>query len=198
MKRFLRENLMIVVSIALPLLVVGAFALATLLPRALVEPPTWDLVLAVDAWQPQAAAKPRRVVVDVSEGQLRAHVFALSPGHNDELPRLFEYRAADGSVHEIEIVVPVGVEPGEEGTEVVVPELAGRPLITTLTAPDGWQFDASRSAGGGLFRELFGSGSRRQPTRISKRGAILEIELPSETPYSYYGVRFLGWVERRG
>ncbi len=195
MKDFVRNNLMIVVSVALPLLVVAFFAVATLLPRAAVEPPAWNLIFAMQTAPNRAPLEPLQFTVDVANGRLRARAWPADPPIRQGLPRIFEYVSADGTLRETSLELPDGFEAAPGGTSIPVPDYADREIVSTLTAPDGWRFDASYRSGGGLFRELFGAGRRRYGPRITRDGASLAIDLPSIEPYYYAASSFVGWAE---
>jgi len=192
--RWLRDNVMIAVSIALPLLIVALFAVASLVPNLLADPPAYDLVLVMDAPYAESTPSPVRVELTVSDERLRARVYA--PGDNERpfLPRIFEYVAATGSVREIAVVLPDGVEQLPDGAEIPIPELARRRLVTTVQAPDGYTFEQYRRGGGGLFVELFGAGSRGYEVRLTKGSAVTRVRIPSLEPYAYYNIRFAGWA----
>lgn len=199
MKTFIRDNLMIVISVALPVLVVVLFALATVLPGLYVDPPMHNLVLAMDGPGVASTEIPVRLELRVSDGALRAQVYQLedqTPALGRRLasrPRLFEYLAASDTVREIEIELPDNVTTLPDGSEIPIPELAGVRLVTTLRAPDGYELDLRRS-GRGLFREIFGVGGGGQRPRIRKDGAVVGIDLPLTQPYYYGNARFIGWV----
>lgn len=200
MKGLIRDNPMIAVSVALPVVVVAVFALAQFAPRLYVDPPAHNLVLALDSRGIDEVEIPARIDLSVANGELRAQVYpigdeigALGGGRNVAYkPRLFEYLAASDTVREIEIELPDDVENLPAGTEIPIPELDGVELVTTMRAPDGYELELRPNRGGGLFRELFGAGGRDWRPRIGKNGAVIEIDLPLAQRYG--GVRVIGWV----
>lgn len=200
MKGLIRDNPMIAVSVALPVVVVAVFALAQFAPRLYVDPPAHNLVLALDSGGIDEVEIPVRIDLSVADGALRAQVYPVE----NELralarsvaykPRLFEYLAATDTVREIEIELPDDVETLPAGTEIPIPELDGVELVTTMRAPDGYELELRPNRGGGLFRELFGAGGRDWRPRIGKDGAVIEIDLPLAQRYYYGGIRFIGWI----
>jgi hypothetical protein len=191
MRTFLRKNMMIVVSIALPLLVVLFFALASILPGLYSNPPEHDLLLS---FQGRATSKTSQVRIDLSviDGQLKAVTRPLDNTYYSNNPRLFRYHHLSGDISEISIPVPDNIAELEDGTEIPIPELAGVRVSDKLRAPDGYEFSGRRS-GGGFITEMFGGSQNRNYLRISKNGAVIRVRLPA-SDYWYNDARFLGWV----
>lgn len=191
MKTFLRENMMIVVSIALPLLVVIFFALASVLPGLYSTPPEYDLLLS---HQGRATAKtsPVKISLTVEEGRLKALVVKTDGTNYQYNPRLFRYDHLTGEVVEIDIQLPENVAELIAGSEIPIPELAGRKISEALRAPDGYEF-RGRRRGGGLVTELFGGSRYRTDVSIAKNGAVIRVRLPA-SDYWYNDVRLVGWV----
>ena len=109
MKKFLRENLMIVVSIALPLLVALFFIMASVLPGLWSTPPEHDLLLSL---QGRTTAKPSHVRIElvVEHEQLNAVAVNSENPNYDNNPRLFRYSHSSGEVSEISIPIPENIE----------------------------------------------------------------------------------------
>ena len=191
MRTFLRKNLMIVVSVALPLLLILLFAVASGLPRLYTDPPAHDLLLTL---QGVATAKTTRIKVDLSviDGRLKVVATEMDGSYHGDYPRLFRYSHQDGEIREISIPTPGNVEELKDGRVIPIPELAGVRVSDKLRAPDGYEFDGSRR-GGGFVTELFGGSGKRNDVRISKNGAVVRVRLPA-SDYWYGGARFVGWV----
>lgn len=191
MKTFLRENLMIVVSIVLPLLVVLFFGLASVIPNLYSTPPAHDLLLSL---QDRSTAKtsPVKIGLVVEEEKLKALVVKSdNPGY-EQNPRLFRYDHLSGEVLEVSIPLPVNIADMNEGFEIPIPGFAQLRISDALRAPDGYEF-RGRRRGGGFMTELFGGSRNRTDVSISKNGAIIRIDLPA-SDYWYNDVRLVGWV----
>jgi len=191
MKTFLRENLMIVVSIALPLLVAIFFVLASVLPGLWATPPEYDLLVSL---QGRTTAKPSQLKIKlvVKDERLTAVATKSENPNYDNNPRLFRYSHENGEVSEISIPIPENIEDSGGGMEIPVPGLNGLRIIDTIQAPDGYEF-RGRRRGGGLMTELFGGSRNRTDVSIAKDGAIVRVRLPT-SDYWYNNVRFVGWV----
>lgn len=191
MKAFLRQNLMIVVSIALPLLVVIFFALASLLPSLYSNPPQHDLLLSL---QERSSAKTShfRFSLMVRDERLVARVAGTEAGNYSYNPRLFRYDHESGEVTEVSIPVPENADALEDGFEFAIPGLVETRVSDSLQAPDGYEF-RGRSRGGGLLTEMFGGSRNRTDVSIARDGAVFRVRLPT-ADYWYSDVRFVGWV----
>jgi hypothetical protein len=192
MKAFLRKNLMIVVSIALPLLVALLFALASVLPSLYSNPPAHDLLLSLHG-RSTARSSQVRISLEVNDGQVKVMAKKSEKDANyQNNPRLFRYSHLSGEVREINIPIPENMAMGERGSEVRVAELASLRVSDALRAPDGYEF-RGRRRGGGLITELFGGSRNRTDVSIANNGAVVRLRLPA-SDYWYNDVRFVGWV----
>jgi hypothetical protein len=191
MKEFLRKNLMIVVSVALPLLVVIFFALASVLPGLYSTPPAHDLLLALHG-RGTAKTSPVRISLMIKNEHLSAVVVKSEKSTYDNNPRLFRYHHLTGEVREIGIPLPEDIVDLEEGSEILIPGLENTRISGAIRAPDGYEY-RGRRRGGGFMTELFGGSRNRTDVSIAKNGAIVRVRLPS-SDYWYNDVRLIGWV----
>jgi hypothetical protein len=194
-RTFFRENLMIIVSIALPLLVAIFFALATVLPGLFAASPQHDLLLSLHGRSTDRTSE-LNIKFAVENGQVR--VLAIQPEipHTQDIPRLFRYDHAKNKVTEIAIPLPADTSGFEQETAIAVPELEDLKVVGTLVAPDGYEFRGRRRSGG-LMMELFGASRNRTDVSIARNGSIRRIRLPA-SDYWYNDIRFLGWVIEKG
>ena len=192
MRTFLQKNMMIVVSIALPLLLILFFAVASVFPRLYTDPPAYDLLLT---FQGVSTAKTARVRVDltVNQGQVKAFARPTDATYPGNYPRLYRYSHLTGEVTELAIPIPENIGELTDGMDIPIPDLAGLRVSDKLRAPDGYEFNNSSRRGGGFITELFGASRKRNDVRISKNGAVVRVQLP-DSDYWYGGGRFLGWV----
>jgi hypothetical protein len=195
MRQFFRDNFAIVLGIALPILVVVFFVVASRLPQAYVAPPQHDLLLLTQYGGYEA--RPVRLEILVADGRLevRAHkvqgVGNAPPAYTGPSPRLYLWSHETRTAHEVAIVLPSGVESLADGATIPPPaELAGKRLSTDFRAPDGYELRTNGYGSGGLFGMFF---ERNRPrTLIAKDGAAHPVSLPGDAPY--WGSQFLAWV----
>lgn len=191
MKAFLLKNLMIVVSIALPLLVVIFFAISSILPGLYSTPPAHDVLVSL---QDRATSRASSIKIQlmVKGEKLRAVVVKLDKPDYENNPRLFRYSHLSGDVSEVSIPIPGNMTELEEGSEIAIPALEGLKVSDALRAPDGYEFRVRRR-GGGLMTELFGGSRNRTDVSIAKNGAIVRLRLPT-SDYWYNNVKLVGWI----
>jgi hypothetical protein len=91
---FLRKNAFLVAAVSLPVVVVGFFLLSTAIPRWLVPPPAYDLLLR--SGRPYEPSGPR-IAVDfyVRDGRVEAVVRPVPANTYSQLPALwlFDHRS---------------------------------------------------------------------------------------------------------
>jgi len=186
--RFLRENAFLVAAVALPLVVVGFFLLATAIPRWTVPPPAHDLLFTTSSYrQPRAAVSVGFRVVD---GRLRADVrHALENTHP---PRtmlwIFEHETL--TTREVEFSVPE-LAAGDPPRVIDVGAVAGRRILTQPRAPDGYEVRKGDQSSPGIAGELFGMRRYDRRLSISKNGRVVSIDLPQQ---EWTTPSFVGWV----
>lgn len=191
MKSFLRDNLMIVASVALPLLVLVLFAAASIIPNWLTDPPAYDLVMTRGFVNRNTA--PIRIDLNVEGDRLVARIVKAPDVYGGLVPRIFLFTAETQEVREVRIPLPANFDALQNGDELPIPELAGLRLDGSGRSPDGWELEGARS-GGGLFTELFGGGGNRYQARLVKNGAVVRLRFPGESGYFYGELILLGWV----
>ena len=193
--RFLRENAFLVAAVALPLVVVGFFLAASAIPRWLVPPPAYDLLLRTTG--PVDQTRPR-VAVDfaVRDGRIEATVRGLPANGYPQVPKLFLVDHQTVNVREIPVDLPVNLAETDPPVTVPVSALAGRRVIAEARAPDGYEFQERGYRSTGLVGGLFGMGSHGEKISLVNRGRVVPISFPSNE-YGY-SVSFVGWVLNEG
>lgn len=199
MATWIRNNLVLVSGIVLPILLVGGFFVLSQAPRMLGDPPQYDFVLIAYRYDHQ---HPRTysLVFEVSEGRLRGKAIPhkdAGMSANRQHAGIFRYRAAEGSFDEIVYELPDELENIEETVTFPITEASELTLDKRSRSPDGYTFEHLGYGGrGGLLGELFGMGRRYESNyALSKNGAHFDIPNPSQDR-RYYGqeLHFMGWV----
>jgi hypothetical protein len=206
MGAWIKDNVFLAAAVALPLLLVALFALATYLPRLWVDPPQHDLAFT------NARSYEQRDNFGVTFRASGNEIYAKVSHHGDgrALPsqRLYRYRAKDGEV--IQVPFPVtdamktelreqhaSTEDKMSSIDVPLREY-GIVLVAPSVAPDGYRYLDRSTRGAGLFGEIFGMRSRNTAVRISKSGRTLAIPNPEGERYYYGYADVLGWIEPAG
>jgi hypothetical protein len=186
--KILRDNIILVAGIALPLIVMLFFLLALWIPRWLVAPPQHDLLFSGVSWSEKSIYTVNLIVTE--EGRLKARYFKQKEGQSPRR-RLFIYEHSTQDVREISIPRPLEENTTESETEREISGLAARTISTNRTAPDGYEFRGMQ-----YIRNDFlwmGFGGRRSKLSIRKQGAVVTIPTLSSYPY-YNGTEFVGWL----
>jgi hypothetical protein len=196
-------RLVIAAGIALPLLLVAAFALAVWIPRMNAPQPRYDFLFTAGQ-RPQTLARAT-LALEQSEGHVQAVYRAQN--WNSNPPRLYRFHVETMSAEEIAYTVlpsevlkarPWKWKDGLQTYEMELPEAAGFTLSADHAAPDGYVFETGgrRGSGGGIVGDIFfDSGSRRYGPALAGHGQ--RLPLPVSLPYEHYGYgdeHFLGWI----
>jgi hypothetical protein len=204
-KKFLRENFVLVAAFALPGAVAALFLVAMAIPRWTVPLPQHDLVLSVQRWdQSQSEVFVTFVVRD---GRLEADLRPVTKPDNPALgmtypPKwallLFDHEAME--VRELPLDLPNSLPEGETRT-VPIDALAGRRIVPGGDAPDGYSVSSlnTGSSGGGIVGEIFGMDRRyRRGVAVSKSGRTVELDLPAPHRETYGTIQAIGWIADGG
>jgi hypothetical protein len=193
--RFLRENAFLVAAVSLPIIVVGFFLIASAVPRWLVAPPAYDLLLRTTGPSDQARP-PAAVDFVVRDGRVDAIVRGLPATAYPPATKLFLFDHRTLNVREVPVDLPANLTERDPPVTVAVSALAGRRVLAEVKAPDGYEFETAKYRSTGLLGDLFGMGRRSGKVSIGKNGRVVEISLPSHE-YTY-GVTAVGWVLSEG
>jgi hypothetical protein len=186
--KIIRDNIVLVAGIALPLVVMLLFLLATWIPGWLVDPPQHDLLISGVSWNDQSRDTANLIVTD--DGRLKVRYFREAEGQSPKR-QLFLFDHAANEVREILLPNPVEANFIDSEYEVSLPEFEARTVSTKRIAPDGYEF-----LGHQYVRDYFlgwGFGGRRSKLSIRKSGAVVAIPTLSSYPY-YNGTEFVGWL----
>jgi hypothetical protein len=194
--KFVKDNLVLVVGVTLPLLLMAGFLAVSALPGSLTAPPKYDLVFSTTDYPPTAI--PVAVRLMVRDGVLVAQYTkpAGQAGNVGVWKKLFVYEASSRRVRQLAFGFPADMATIDATREEPVASAAALRLDSTLQAPDGYELAFGDRRGGGLLLEIFG-GSRGYEPRL--RNGSRSVPLPSVAgeSFAYGGVEFVGWVTGR-
>jgi hypothetical protein len=196
LKKFIKENFVLLIGITLPVLLMFGFMLASSLPRALSDPPKYDLVFSVaDYYSGTANNIPVSVRLLVKEGALVAQYTKNPDGNNyNYWKKLYIYEAATQKVRELPFGYPTDMNSIADMREDVVEALRDKKLSTVLQAPDGYELSYDGYSHSGLVNEIFWGGHNNEP-RLRKGSSSVRLTTgDGRTSFYYNGVEFLGWV----
>src|SRR5688572_18816874 len=101
--KFVRENLVLLAGIALPVVMMIGFFVASSLPQTFADPPQYDLVFFVDDYTANTAGGlPISVKLVVKDGTLVAQYTPVTIDNSySTWKKIYRYEAATGTVREI-------------------------------------------------------------------------------------------------
>jgi hypothetical protein len=197
--RFIKENFVLVVGLALPVLLMIAFMLFASLPQQLSDPPRYDLVFSTSDYTSARSNLPVSVNFIVRDGRLQAQYVAYNPSGSfgNGWRKLYIYEANTQKVRQLTFGYPQDMDKITGTREDLVEAAQDLTLDTTLEAPDGYQLSYDGYSRSGLFNDLFWGGGYSNEPRLRKGASSVRLAPDDSNTYFYYGdVQFLGWVTR--
>src|SRR5688572_701657 len=198
---FVRENVVLVVGLVLPVVMMAGFLLASSLPVTVGDPPRYDLVFTVQDYPPTPNI-PVSVRLVVKQGVLTAQYarLPLPPGGYASAgwKKLYVFEASSRTVRQLSFGFPADMDAIEGTREDVVEATAKLRLDTTLQAPDGYELAYGSYARGGLLSDVFfGSRGYTEP-RLRKGSSSVPLQATAGQPaFAYGAIEFVGWVTAR-
>ncbi|HEV8395173.1 MAG TPA: hypothetical protein VGQ37_12910 [Vicinamibacterales bacterium] len=195
--KFVKDNLVLVVGLTLPVLLMAGFLAVSALPDRLSDPPQYDLVFTTNEYP--STPVPINVRLIVKDGALVAQ-YTRPPGQQGSFgvwKKLFVYEASARRVRQLTFGFPTDMATLDGTREEPVASAAQFKLDTTLQSPDGYELAYGDRRGGGLLLELFG-GARGYEPRLRKGSRSVPLTAAVGQPaFDYGGVEFVGWVTAR-
>jgi hypothetical protein len=188
--RFLRDNAFLVAAVALPIVVVAFFMIATAIPRWRVPPPAYDLLVRAASYD---QSRPRVLVeFDVRDGRVEGTARTVPENTFPPAWKLFLFEHETMTAREIPVRLPE-ISEGDPPRTFVVEGLANRRVIDQTRAPDGYELTSTSSGSPGFVGELFGMRRYDRSASITNQGRVVSLRLP--TPSQYYSpLTGLGWL----
>ena len=195
MKNFIKENLVLVIGLTLPLLLIVLFFVATVIPKAMGTPPQYEMLFTTVRYEYQNSPD---YLLDFAVKNQQLTVKAQKNENKDRNYNVKKLMAYDGKTETVrEIAIDIAKTAGaSNGVEVVLEETKNMTIDTSSVSPDGYTLDGPHYGGGGLMGGIFGGGYRNSGFRI-KKGSV-GYKIPNEQQNYYYNqVQFVGWVVKK-
>jgi hypothetical protein len=198
-KSFFKDNFVLIVGLALPVLLIVGFMLASALPQALSDPPEYDFVFSTTDYPPNASNLPVSVRLVVKDGVLKAQYVraAVAPGSYpyNSWKKLYVYEAGPRKVRELTFGFPADMDKIERTKEETVEATKDMKLSTTLQSPDGYELSYDGYSNSGLLNEVFwGAGHSSEPRLRKSSSSVRLTTADGRTYFSYGNVEFVGWA----
>lgn len=194
-KKFIRDNFVLVMGISLPVLLMIGFMVASGLPRTLSDPPRYNLVFSIMDYHTGNTAMPVSIKLVVKDGGLVAQYI---PNQNGNVytywKKLYLYDAKSQTVSELPLPYPANLESITDMKEEIVEALKGQKLSTTLQSPDGYELSYEGYSHSGLINELFWGGGTREPRLRKGSSSVRLAPADGHTAFYYNAIEFIGWV----
>jgi hypothetical protein len=191
MNSWIKQNIVLVIGMALPLLLIVLFFLATVLPKSLSTPPQYPLLFTVAKYE--GSHRPEfSLSFNVKNKRLMVTSKKNDDQNNYNITKLIAYDAKNETVHEI-IVDASQLKPG---VETPVAEAQQMVIDTSTLSPDGYTLEGPSYSGGGLVGGLFGGGYSNSHYRL-KKGAVAYKVPNQQRDYYYNQLQFVGWMIKK-
>ena len=203
MGKWIKENLVLVTGIFLPVLLVGGFFVLSNVPTMLADPPKYDFLLVAYRYDYQHPSN-YYLSFEVRDNKLHGRAIPKSEGDanvNRHYAGIFRYHADTNTFEEISYELPGSLQDLEEPIPILLQETDGFTLDKRSKSPNGYRFEFLAYRGrGGLLGEMFGMGRRYESQcALKKNGAIFNLPKPASDPYYYQqDLHFMGWVIDEG
>ncbi len=190
---FLKRHGFVVAAVALPIVVVVAFALARLVPRLLVEDPRYDVVYTA-AQNYTGTPSRRHCTITSVDGGVRVRWTLSEQDVYGGALRVYRMNPASGELREIPVPEAEGLSAPGDTQDLTLGGLEDVRIDGSPRAPDGYEYELSYPGGGGLFGGLFYRGSRGPRSTVTKKGRVIVLPRANHGQYGYESVTFLGWA----
>lgn len=193
LRSFIKQNFVLTIGLALPILLIVLFFLASVVPKAMAKPPQYEMLFSTSRYEGQTGSRPSVTGYVVRDGLLRARV-SKSDGknYNYYARKLMAYDGKTDSIREISLDIAKSGN-AADGDEIIPDETRNLKIDPSSVAPDGYVFEGISYGSGGLVMELFSAGYRGQAYRIKKGAVVYKLPNPVSN-YYYNDVQFIGWI----
>lgn len=192
---FIKQNFVLVLGIALPVLLVLVFMLTTAEPAKNGPKPQYGMLFSNYTYDYSAAesAIPYSTDYVVKEGKLYARLTAQKDNYNTEQRVLYIYDPARESVEKIEPPRPADLGTDKQ-REILVPDFANATIDKASRSPDGYTLEVKDYRSRGVMDEIFGSRPGHYEMLVRHQdGGSYKVPPYAGVPYNS-NVTFIGWI----
>ncbi len=196
MKKFVKENLVLVVGLTLPLLLILLFFVATVIPKALSTPPQYEMLFTTMRYDYQ---NPPDCDLDFTVKNQKLMVKSRKIDHQQRMgyhtKLLMAYDGKTETVREISIDITQAAQIAD-GKEALLQETNDWIIDASPVSPDGYKLDLPSYRSSGLVGDIFGGGHRNNAYRLKKDSIAYRIP-DTQGVYYYNQMQFVGWVIKK-
>ncbi len=186
MKNFLKENIVLITGISLPLLLALVFFAATQAEKRSAIPPAYRVIFATD--YQKNTNTPYQIFIKDKQVRFRYTPPEEKQRHtNWRTPHLFVYDPATETSREIELPT---VDDPEVAIDITISELTEKETSSLRESPDGYTFELNYRDHGNIMTELFGGGYSHRNEYVLRKETY-RIVIPKTASYD---TEFIGWI----
>ena len=198
LKDFIKNNFVLIIGLALPVLLMFGFMVASSLPDVISDPPKYDLIFTVPENSSGNNNFPIALKLTVNKDGVLMAQYTRSRKENysyNPWKKLYIYEAKTQKVRELPFPYPADMDKILETKEEAVDATKGLKLVTTIESPDGYSISYNGYSRSGLIGELFIGNSYSGEPRLRKGSSSVKLMSGDNRTYFYYGnIEFIGWV----
>lgn len=195
MKGFLKRNFVLLLGVSLPVLLIAALLLMHAISRLAATGPAYPvLYVSFENHYGQHfydfdIDDAGRLEIGFRRPEQNAATRRRQPA--DATLALFDARS--DSLDTFRLEPPDDPADGQRIDLAVPGELSDLTFSGQSTAPDGYRLELSAYRGGGLLREIFGTGRRPRHHRLVNDGVSFRVPDTGSSSYAHHDA-FVGWV----
>ncbi|MFN7113532.1 MAG: hypothetical protein ACK4PK_04155 [Alphaproteobacteria bacterium] len=187
---FIKQNFVLVLGVALPVLLVGAFMLMAALPLRQGPAPEYALLFSVTKYENDASGYNIEYIVKNGKAYARLSERTNNYGHNKR--ELFRFDGKTGSIQKIDVSLPDDL--GEEKKiDLALEEFKDVTIDSASKSPDGFSLEYSGYRSRGVTGMFFGGGGRYESRLRHENGYAVKIPEYGGN-YYYQNIDFIGWI----
>lgn len=195
MKNFVKQNLVLVIGLTLPVLLVVLFFVASVIPKSMSTPPQYEMLFTSIRYDYQNTPD-YQFDFSVSNHQLMVKAKKSDDkNRNYNARKLMAYDGKTETVREITFDA-AGIGEAASNGAVVLEQTKGMHIDTSSTSPDGYALEGPNYGGSGLVGGLFGGGYRNAGYRLKKGNVAYKVP-DAQQNYYYNQLQFVGWVVQK-
>lgn len=196
-KNFFKDNFVLILGLALPVVLMIGFMIVASLPQKMGDPPKYDMIFSANDYSYNKAT-PVNVNLVVKDGVLKAQY--TKPKDNQtsgQWYKLYQFDAKTQTVRELSFGYPDNLETIAPMREDTVDATKNFLLDTNQKSPDGFELTSENYRHYGIVNELFGSW--RNDYTMKLRNGFTSVRLTTgDGTYPFYNgsINFIGWVKQ--
>jgi hypothetical protein len=195
-KNFFKDNLVLMVGLALPVLLMVGFMLAQAIPATVTDPPKHDMLFHTQDYAGNKSL-PITAAFLVKDGELKVQYTKVAGQYpNTYWPKLYRYDAKTQQVSELAFGYPDDMDKIEGVRTDTVEATKGLKLSTNQVSSDGYEMTNENYRHRGLVNEIlwdFG-GRGGNEMRLRKGAASVKLSTSTGATFYYGNGTFIAWV----